>query len=164
MDRCIEVGSAFARAQVRAGCDTVGIGDAVASQLSPALYERLIQPREKRLVQAVHEAGAHVKLHICGNITHLLPGIADLGVDILDVDHMVALPEARRAVGDRVALAGNLDPVSGIRQGIPETIRAAVRRMAGEAGGPYLVNAGCEIPAGTPPENLAAFCEPVAQP
>jgi len=86
MDLCVDVGIAFARAQVAAGADTVGIGDAIASQMGPDIYERLIQPQEKRLVGAIHGMGAWVKLHICGNITHLLPGIADLGVDVLDVD------------------------------------------------------------------------------
>ena len=41
-----------------AGADTIGIGDAVASQVSPRLYETLIQPREKQLVTALKESGA----------------------------------------------------------------------------------------------------------
>jgi len=161
MDRCVEVGVAFADAQIAAGADTVGVGDAVASQLSPDLYERLVLPRERELVDAIHAAGAFVKLHICGNITHLLPGIAELGVDILDVDHMVDMRAVRAAVGRGVVLTGNLDPVSAVQSGTPASIRAAVRRVYAEVGAPYMVNAGCEIPAGTRPENLRALCEPV---
>lgn len=161
MDRCVEVGIAFAHAQVDAGADTVGIGDAIASQIDPGTYERLIQPRQKRLVDAIRGMGAWVKLHICGNITHLLPGIADLGVDLLDVDHLVSLRTARAAVGRRVVLAGNLDPVAVVRNGSPAGIRAAVLRAQDEAGAPYMVTAGCEIPSGTPAENLKALCEPV---
>jgi MtaA/CmuA family methyltransferase len=161
MDRCVEVAIDFARAQVEAGVDTVGIGDAIASQIDPGTYEALIQPREKRLVEAIQGMGAFVKLHICGNVTHLLPGIADLGVDVLDIDHMVDLAVARAAVGDRVVLTGNLDPVSVVRFGTPAGIRAAVSEAYARAGDPYMVNAGCEIPAGTPPENLRALCEPV---
>lgn len=161
MDLCLEVGIAFARAQVEAGADTVGIGDAIASQLSPDLYERLVQPRQKRLVKAIREMGAYTKLHICGNITHLLPGIADLNVDILDVDHMVTLSTVRKAVGRRVAIAGNVDPVSAIQRGTPASIKTAIRKAYAEAGNPYLVNAGCEIPAGTPPANLKALCQAI---
>jgi uroporphyrinogen-III decarboxylase len=29
-------------------------------------------------------------------------------------------------------------------------------------GNPFIVNAGCKIPSGTPEENLKALCEPVA--
>jgi len=161
MDLCIDVGIQFARAQVRAGADTIGIGDAIASQISPDIYERLIQPREKKLVKAIQDIGGYVKLHICGNITHLLPGIADLGVDVLDVDHMVAVPRVRDAVGDRVVIAGNIDPASGVLGGTPSSIRHTVLRTYEEAGNPYMVNGGCEIPSGTPAENLRALCEPV---
>jgi MtaA/CmuA family methyltransferase len=161
MDVCVEVGVAFALAQVRAGADTVGIGDAIASQMGPNLYERLVLPREKELVDAIHGAGAWVKLHICGNITHLLPGIAELGVDVLDVDHMVDMGAVRKAVGSGVTLSGNMDPVSVVQNGTPDAIREAVRRTYEQVGNPYMVNAGCEIPAGTPTENLRALCEPV---
>jgi MtaA/CmuA family methyltransferase len=161
MDVCVDVGIAFAEAQVAAGADTIGIGDAVASQVDPHTYETLIQPREKRLVKAIKDTGAHVKLHICGNITHLLPGIADLGVDILDVDHMVTMSTVRDAVGDRVTLTGNLDPVSVVRNGTPTAIRDGIVSAYEEVGNPYMINAGCEIPSGTPVENLRALCEPV---
>ena len=164
MDLCVETAIDFARAQVRAGADTIGIGDAIASQVGPDTYLELIQPREKRLVRAIQEMGAYVKLHICGNITHLLPGIADLGVDVLDVDHLVDLRRVRDAVGDTVAIAGNLDPVSLVKNGTPAAIREAVRHACGEVGSPFLVNAGCEIPSGTPAGNLMALCEPLPYP
>lgn len=161
MDRCVEAGIAFARAQVEAGCDTIGIGDAVASQISPDVYEHLVQPREKELVRAIHDMGARVRLHICGNITHLLPGIAGLGVDILDVDHMVSMTAARNAVGHGVALSGNIDPASGVLKGTPDSIRRTVLAVYEQVGNPYMIAAGCEIPSGTPVANLKALCEPV---
>ena len=162
MDLCTDNAIAFARAQVEAGADTIGIGDAIASQVGPDTYEELIQPREKKLVDAIHDMGAWVKLHICGNITHLLPGIADLGIDVLDVDHLVDLATVREAVGSRVAIAGNLDPVSLVKNGSPDAIRDTVRRAYDTVGNAYLVNAGCEIPSQTPVENLKALCEPVS--
>lgn len=161
MDRCVEVALEFARHQVEAGADTIGIGDAAASQVSPDIYERLILPREQRLVAGIKAMGAKVRLHICGNITHLLPGIASLGVDVLDVDHMVDPATVRKAVGTRTAIAGNLDPVAGVMRSDPDTIRARVRELYAAAGNPFMINAGCEIPSRTPHENLRALCEPV---
>jgi len=162
MERCTEVAIDFAHAQIEAGCDTIGMGDALCSQLPPDLYERLIQPLEKRIVDAVQEAGACLKLHICGNITHLLPGIAGLGVDILDVDHMVDMAQVRKAVGDKVTLAGNIDPAEAVLRGTPDAIRAGFQEVYDTVGNPFMVNAGCEIPSGTPNENLKAVCEPIA--
>jgi len=91
----------------------------------------------------------------------LLPGIADLRVEVLDVDHMVDMAGTRRAVGSKVALAGNIDPVEVLR-GTPEGIAESMRRSYEAVGNPFLVNAGCEIPAGTPAENLRALCRPLA--
>ncbi len=161
MDLCVETGIDFARAQIEAGADTIGIGDAIASQMSPDTYESLIQPREKSLVEAVHDAGALVRLHICGNIAHLLPGIARLGVDILDVDHMVQLTHVRKVVGEYVAISCNINPVKGILQGTPASIQEYLARTYRSIGNPFMVSAGCEIPPGTPAENLKALCQPV---
>ncbi|MGD8786076.1 MAG: uroporphyrinogen decarboxylase family protein, partial [Phycisphaerales bacterium] len=60
---------AFAAAQVKAGADMIGIGDAAASLIAPDMYAEFILPLEKKLIEAIHNAGAAVKLHICGNIT-----------------------------------------------------------------------------------------------
>jgi MtaA/CmuA family methyltransferase len=162
MALCVEVALEFAKYQVECGAETIGVGDALASQVSPELYEKLILPHEQRLVRGLHEMGAKVRLHICGNITHLLPGIASLDVDVIDVDHMVDLRQTRKALGKRVALGGNIDPVAGVLRGTPETIRATMLESYRQAGNPFMVNAGCEIPHGTPVENLQALCEPIA--
>jgi MtaA/CmuA family methyltransferase len=161
MDLCTEVGVEFARAQLGAGAETIGIGDAIASQVSPAVYERLIRPRERRMTEAIHDAGGLVRLHICGDVTHLLPGIAGLGADIVDADHMVDLRSMREALGGGTVLAGNIDPAAGVKAGSPEAIRAHVRETYAAVGNPFMVTAGCEVPSGTPPENLKALCTPV---
>ncbi len=159
MDLCVDVALDFARPQVAAGADTIGIGDAVASQISPDLYEKLVLPREQRLVRGLKAMGAKVRLHICGNITHLLPGIATLGIDVLDVDHMVNLRAVRSAVGAKTVIGGNLDPVAAVMRSNPDAIRAAMISCYEQAGNPFMVNAGCEIPSATPVENLHALCE-----
>ncbi|MEX1118773.1 MAG: uroporphyrinogen decarboxylase family protein [Terrimicrobiaceae bacterium] len=162
MDLCVDVALRFARCQVEWGADTIGIGDAAASQVSADLYERLILPRQQRLVQGLKGMGAKVRMHICGNITHLLPGLSSLDLDVIDVDHMVSLACVREVCGRRVAICGNLDPVADVLRGTPESIRLANQACYEEAGNPFIVNAGCEIPSGTPVENLRALCEPVS--
>lgn len=161
MDLCLKTAIDFACAQIDAGADTIGIGDAIASQVSVDTYEKLILPREEKLVSAIKDAGAFTRLHICGDITHLLPGIAKLDIDIIDVDHMVDPVDVRKALGDRVTIAGNIDPASGVLSGTPESIRRYMEEIYKNVGNPFMINAGCEIPAGTPAENLQALCKPV---
>ncbi|MCS6969754.1 MAG: uroporphyrinogen decarboxylase family protein [Planctomycetota bacterium] len=164
MDRVTEVAIEFAVAQIEAGADTVGIGDALASQISPKLYQRFVLPREKRIVDAIHAAGARAKLHICGNITKLLPHIATLGVDVLDVDAMVDIAKARQAVGPKVVLMGGIDPVAVIKDGTPQAIRAELARCCAAALPAYAPGGGCEIPAATPKDNLKALCAELPPP
>ena len=161
MDTCLDIEIKFALAQIKEGCDTIGVGDAVASQVSPRLYNKLIQPREKKLIKAIQSAGAFAKLHICGNITHLLPGIADLGIDIIDVDHMVDIEKVRDVLGDKVVITGNLDPVEDIMNGTPDKIKEGFKNLYDKIGNPFMINAGCEIPSATTVENLKALCEPI---
>jgi MtaA/CmuA family methyltransferase len=158
MDRCIDAAIPFAEVQVRAGADTIGIGDAIASQVSSEIYQELIYPREKILIDAIHNAGAYVRLHICGNITHLLPDVAKLGVDVVDIDSMVDISEARKILGQKTPLMGNLDPANMILRGKPEKIVPALREIYHAVGNPYMTGAGCEIPEHTPHENLKALC------
>jgi MtaA/CmuA family methyltransferase len=161
MDICTAVAIDFAAEQIRHGCDTIGIGDAIASQISARMYEKLVLPREMRLVKAIQDSGGLARLHICGNINHLLPAIATLGVDIIDCDWMVDMVQARKILGPGVTLTGNLDPVAEIMRSTPQRIKTKFRQIYEQVGNPYIVNAGCEVPVGTPVENLKALCEPI---
>lgn len=102
-----------------------------------------------------------VRLHICGQTSHLWPKLKELPINIFDCDHMVNLTSARATLPENVILAGNLDPVSDVLYGSPESIKAKVRTCINDVGTSYIVNAGCEIPSGTPQENIKALCEPI---
>ncbi len=160
LDLCTETSIRFALAQIEAGADTIGVGDAICSQISGSTYAELIQPRQRRLFEAIQGAGARVRLHICGQTKHLWPSLAELPYDIFDVDHMVDMDAARQTMPEAV-LSGNHDPVSDILNGMPATIREKTLACRKSAGRRFMVNAGCEIPSKTANENLKALCEPL---
>jgi MtaA/CmuA family methyltransferase len=147
----------FARAQVEAGAELIGIGDAAASLIGPALYKEFVWPYEKRMVDGVHAMGAKVRLHICGNTRPILGGMGRLGCDLVDLDWYSPMGEAREKMGPTQALLGNLDPVRAVSDGTPESVISAIAECHRSAGFPYIVGAGCEIPRGTPPNNLLAL-------
>ena len=155
----LQMGLQFARAQVEAGIDLIGVGDAAASLLGPQIYEQFVWSYEKRLVEGLHAMGARVRLHICGNINAILEKVGQLNCDIVDLDFMVPVADARQAMGDDQILLGNIDPVRDLREGSPESISAAIATCHQEAGPRYIVGAGCEVPRGTPPENVRALTQ-----
>ena len=147
----------FAQAQVDAGIELMGVGDAAASLVGPQVYEEFVWPYEKRLVDGLHEMGALVRLHICGNTRPILEGMGRLGCEIVDLDYMAPVSEARAAMGLDQVLLGNIDPVAVLRNSTPESVHDAVAECHRQAGPRYIVGAGCEVVRDTPPENLRAM-------
>jgi MtaA/CmuA family methyltransferase len=153
----VEMATQFAKAQIEAGCDILGLGDAAASLVGPKIYRDFVLPYEKQLVDNIHALGGRVRLHICGNISKSLKEIGSLGCDMIDIDSMVSLEKARLEMGDNQVFAGNIDPVKCLRNGTPQMITDALAACHRASGTAYIVGAGCEVPRDTPLENLAAM-------
>ena len=161
MELCTQQAILFAKAQIQAGAHIIGIGDAAASIVGLDLYRSMILPREKRIVDAIHDAGAMVKLHICGDISPLLQDIRTLGCDIVDIDWMVDFIEANKILSGVSSVSGNLDPVRSVLNGTPDAIRAEVLSLLGKTDATSIISGGCEIPKNTPHENLLAMHEAI---
>ena len=135
----------------------IGVGDAAASLVGPRIYEEFVWPYEKKLVEGIHAMGAKVRLHICGNTRRILDGMGRLGCDIVDLDFMVPISEARAAMGPNQVLLGNIDPVRALRNSTPERVTADIAECHRQAGARYIVGAGCEVPRDTPEANVRAL-------
>jgi MtaA/CmuA family methyltransferase len=170
LEMCVEVGIAFARAQIEAGADVIGLGDAIASQISPRMYRKWALPYEQRIFAAVHDMGALARLHICGDTSRILNDMATSGADIIDIDWMVPMGQAAgsfSAAGSfcaadaphpsaAPAVCGNIDPVAVLLRGTPEEVYTATQRCLALGGPRSFSAAGCEIPQKTPRANLEA--------
>ena len=111
----VEMELRFARTQVDAGVDMIGVGDAAASLVGPRIYEEFIWPYEKQLVDGLHSMGTSVRLHICGDTRHILEGMGRLGCEIVDLDYPSPLGEGRLKMGPAQILLGNIHPVAVLR-------------------------------------------------
>jgi MtaA/CmuA family methyltransferase len=147
----------FAAAQLEAGADIIGIGDAAASLVGPRIYKEFVWPFEKKLVDAIHGQGGKVRLHICGNTRRILNSIGELGADIVDLDFPASLQQARAEMSPQQTLAGNLDPVREVRNGSPDSIAHSLEALQQQAGERWIVAAGCEIVRDTPHDNMHAI-------
>ena len=76
------------------------------------------------------------------------------GADLFNVDHMVPLDKARDVYSAHgKCYKGNLDPVAHVMQATPEACHERAHACVSLAQGtPYMLSAGCEIPAETPDE------------
>ncbi|GAB4453648.1 MAG: uroporphyrinogen decarboxylase family protein [Anaerolineae bacterium] len=133
--------------------------DDLAVSLSADMYRDLVLPEEKRL--RFHFDG-WAMLHMCGRTDHLL----EIFRDDLQINEyqgfgwQVDLDRIAEAMGGRVVLLGNIDPML-IRNGTPETVREATR-VAIEKLAPcrgYIVQDGNNIPPDAPLENINAMME-----
>ena len=147
----------FAEAQVKAGASLIGIGDAAASLIGPRIYRQYVLPQERRLVEGIRAMGAKTRLHICGNTRKVLGDMGTVAADIVDLDWPSPLDEARSAMGPAQMLLGNIDPVRVLRDGNAQSVEDAIAECHRQAGRRYIVGAGCEIPRGTPYENVHAM-------
>jgi len=159
LDRVLAFARKFATAQIDSGCDIIGIGDAVCSQIDEFSYRTYVKERHRDLIDHIHRQGAIVKFHVCGDITHLLPDLADLGIDMIDLDWPVDIAGARRLLGPDVVITGNIDPVLVLSRDA-ETVHSMARDLVRtHAGTRYVLAGGCEIGVDTPPENLLAMLQ-----
>lgn len=154
----VEFAKRFAEAQVNAGADAIGMGDAVCSQIGPGPYRAFVWEGERKIIEHIHSLGAIAKLHICGNTSKLLLDMIATGADIVDVDHLAGsmAPFAPR-LGANQVFCGSSDPVSVVQDGTPEAIQSSVARCHEEANGRCILSAGCEITPGTASENVRAM-------
>ena len=154
-----EMEIAFARAQIEAGVDVMGIGDAAASLVGRRVYRELVLPFERRMIDAIHEMGCAVRLHICGNVNHLLDDIATLDLEMIDIDCLTDIRLAREKLPQHVAVLGNMDPVRYLLNGTPDEVLAKLKSDHETIGPFYVAGPGCEVPPNTPYENIRVMRE-----
>lgn len=154
---CLALGLEFARAQIEAGADIIGVGDAAASLVGPRLYQSAVLPYEKRLVEGIHALGGRVRLHICGNTSALVTDMATLGCEIVDLDWMSPIAAARRAMGAEQVLSGNGDPVAVFKNGTEEEVLQCLHNCIADGAPRYILSAGCELVRDMPQEYVHLF-------
>ncbi len=131
--------------------------------MSPAVWEELIRPGEKREYDLIHAAGKDVWVHSCGNVEKIISSLIEIGVDVLNPVQPEAMDLAglKSRFGDRLTFWGGLSTQRTLPYGTPDEVREEarqVRALLGRNGG-YIFAPAQEIQGDVPPENMRALIE-----
>ncbi len=163
LTRLADIALASLRSQVEAGASAVQLFDSWAGALAPADYERFVLPASRRILEGLAELGVP-RIHFGVNTGELLPLMRDAGADVVGVDWRVPLDDARRRLGEGVAVQGNLDPAAVLAPWpvVADRVRDVLSRNGGRPG--HVFNLGHGVLPETDPAVLERVVELVHDP
>lgn len=164
LDKLTHAISDYLNAQIQAGADAIMLFDTWGGNLTTSAYNEFSLLTMQRIVQSLKKERQGQRIPVIiftknGNLW--LEKIADSGCDAIGVDWTIDLSEARRRVGNKVALQGNLDPA--VLYASPDVIREQVNFVLNQFGdGPgHVFNLGHGITPDIPPEHVKVLVDAV---
>jgi hypothetical protein len=152
---------------VAAGIDFIWIGAPGTELMSPAIWEDVIVPQSRRMVEHVHARGGRVHFHCCGQSRLWVEKgyFNQIGMDVLETlspppaGTIENLAAARRQTDESIVTRGNID-LGLLRNGTPDECRkAALAVLEAVRGYPHILGAADALLYGTPLENVRAVAE-----
>lgn len=154
----------YLNAQIRAGAQAVQIFDTWGGILTPGSYREFSLAYMNKIISKLHTENEGRKVPVIvftKNGGQWLEAIADSGCHAVGLDWTTDIGTARKRIGDRVALQGNMDPA--MLYASPAAIRkevASILQSFGSGNG-HVFNLGHGITPEVSPENVAVFVEAV---
>lgn len=158
--------TSYLNAQIRAGAQAVQIFDTWGGVLTPRDFRRFSLAPMARIVAGLereHEGRRVPVILFTKGGGAWLEAISESGCDAVGVDWTTDLNDARKRVGHRVALQGNLDPIALFAR--PQHIREAARSVLDDfgSGSGHVFNLGHGVLPQTDPEHVAALAQAVRE-
>lgn len=143
---------------IKSGVDCVWIGEGPASSsiISPETYSEFVLPYATKVVEYLRSYGIVTIMHICGDINQSVGIISKTGVDAIDIDYMVDLIAARKAIERQICLRGNLNPMDLLTMPYDKIVEQC-RKIINSSGFPLVLSTGCLVARDTPEENVNAM-------
>ena len=152
---------------IKAGSDSIEIGANLAtSGVGPKFFTDFVAEYENRLAGKIHEAGAYVVYHNCGDAQKVMHLYNDLDIDVWGYVTGppfgdVVLDDVLKVIRPTIALRGNIDQVEFMVKAKPEQVRERVRELLEKVKprGNWILSTTDFFFDGTPYENIKAFTE-----
>ncbi|MCS3922533.1 uroporphyrinogen decarboxylase [Methanococcus voltae PS] len=135
--------------------------------ISPKHFRNYSAPYLKRLIDYMKSKGVgNIVLHICGKTDPIWDDLVDMGVNVLSIDDIADLKLCADRVGDKMAVAGNVDPSAIMYAGTKEQVRKATLKSIKEgymAKKGFIIMSGCSLPVEVPIENIQTMMDTVRE-
>lgn len=162
LDKLADATAAYLNAKIEAGAQAIQIFDSWGGILPPDEFREFSLRSIGKVLSRLNRANVPVIL-FCKDCGQSLEDIVALGPDVVGIDWTTDIGTARKRIGSRAALQGNLDPT--ILYAPPEIIRSSVIRTL-EKYGPgagHIFNLGHGILPDVPVEHAKAFVRAVQE-
>jgi uroporphyrinogen decarboxylase len=155
---CTKVVIAYGNAMIETGVHGIQYCDSIASLIGPGLYKKFVLPYQEESINSLAGKDCDLWIHICGKTDHLLHFLCPLNIQGFEVDAQVEMVTARKLLGDKIALKGNIDTTFLLTQ-TPEAVYKATQECikSGNFKTGIILSPGCGVPRMTPLENLRAM-------
>jgi uroporphyrinogen decarboxylase len=131
--------------------------------MSLKMFEASLKPYHKKLNSVIHGFGAKSMYHTDGAVMAVVPGLIDMGIDVLEALQFDAKGMdpviLKDKYGDRLCFSGGVSVQKTMPFGTPEDVRREVEeriKVLGKNGG-YLCGPSHNVQSGTKPENIVAL-------
>ncbi len=162
MERLADSAIEFIGAQLRHGAAAFQLFDSWAGSLSAGDYDRFVLPHSRRVfAELVDRHPDAPGIHFGIGCDHLLERMFAAGPQVIGIDWRTSITDARRRLGERTAVQGNLDPAL-VLAGADVAVAGARRVLADNGGHPaHVFNLGHGVQPDTDPGVLAAVVDVV---
>jgi len=155
----------YAKAFKDVGANGIVIAEPAAGLLSPEQCEEFSSKYVQRIVEEVQDDYFMVILHNCGNTKNLVTSMLGTGAMAFHFGNAVDMKDIMPQIPwGRIAF-GNIDPSTIFKNGTVEDVRAKTWELLEKTFSykNFVISSGCDIPPGTPIENIEEFFEKVEE-
>lgn len=147
------------------GCEIPIVCEPTAGgeMISPSCYEEFAAPYMKALMERTQDKCVYYTAHMCGNSAARVLPLAKMGTHAFSVDYKVDIENAVKDADGKMCIFGNINPAATVFSGTPQKVyEESVAAIRAAGGKPFALMPGCDVPHGTPVENLQMMAKAVA--
>ncbi|NLM20265.1 MAG: methylcobamide--CoM methyltransferase [Peptococcaceae bacterium] len=164
LEKCTELIVEYNKAIKQAGAQGVIMAEPAAGLLSERFCQKFSSDYVKKIVDAVQDDNYLVILHNCGQTKHLVNSMVSTGAEGFHFGNAVDMADILPQIPQDKLVGGNIAPVDVFQNGSVYTVMKETMSLLekGQEYPNFFISSGCDIPPGTPLENVDAFFKTIA--